>query len=956
MNAPPCCVRIALSLLLAAVALAPRGARADAPPAEPLHVQIDRLIESAGGPFATLASDEEFFRRASLDLTGLPPTADDVRAFTSDADPAKRVKAIDMLLASPQHVRHLATLLDILLMERRGAAAVSADEWQQYLVASVRANKPFNVLAKELLSADGSDPATRPAARFFLDRAVEPNLLTRDIGRIFFGRDMQCAQCHDHPQIDDYKQADYQGLLAFVQASSAFTAPAPDGKLYVAERPGTEVAFESVFIEGDQHTTGPRVPGAAEIIEPTFAPGEEFTVAPAEGVRGIPKFSRRAALAEAATNGSNRWFNDNAANRLWTFVMGRGLVEPPDLHHSANPPANPDLLRLLSDELARSGFDMRAFLRELVLTKTYQRSIDLPLELSPGEVAARAEQLAARKLQLDATIAASSAAHDAAIDAWKQAVAAAAPIRTEATAARTAAAESLKARDAAIAAFNKAKADLAAKQDVSAAVAQAATASQAAAGKLPQDTEFVAATQKINERNTQLAAEVATLAQTVETQQAALIQSEVQLVLGRKALEGKWAASAPLIATIHDADLAAANARQKLTDEYTLLASVEKASESTAHIAELLKLRETATAAGSALAAAETQLAAATKAVEEYATVIAQADGTLAAAKQRLVEASQQRLAAEQEAAKRQSIAESLAGAVASASSASGLLPEDTALAETVGTLQAKAQEAGTRSTEATAAIANFQAAEQQATTAVAAAEQARQAAGEEQQSRLQAAAQSEQSLAAATAALETARTTVASAETAIVEERIAAFAAAPFKPLTAEQLCFAVLRVTGHYANHWKAEEAALTQSAPLPADATPEQIAARQFEIEQKVYDKLKGNIPAFATIYAAGAGQPQGDFFATADQALFTANGGTVLSWLALGGGNLSERMNNQADPQALAADLYLTVLSRSPGEAEVAATTAYLAARPQEKSACVQELIWALLTSAEFRFNH
>jgi hypothetical protein len=189
-----------------------------------------------------------------------------------------------------------------------------------------------------------------------------------------------------------------------------------------------------------------------------------------------------------------------------------------------------------------------------------------------------------------------------------------------------------------------------------------------------------------------------------------------------------------------------------------------------------------------------------------------------------------------------------------------------------------------------------------------------------------------------------------------VVEDRVRTFHAAALKPLSPEQICFSILRVTGQFDNNWKAEEAALTAAAPLPAEATAEQIAARRIEIEQKVFDKLKGNIPVFTSMYAAGGGQPQGDFFATADQALFTANGGTILSWLAPGGGNLAERMNAQTDPKLVSDDLYITVLGRRPTDAEIAETAAYLAARPQEKPACVQELMWALITSAEFRFNH
>ncbi|MEJ7594902.1 MAG: hypothetical protein WKF77_25530 [Planctomycetaceae bacterium] len=65
---------------------------------------------------------------------------------------------------------------------------------------------------REILVADGEDPNQRPAARFTLDGASEPNLLPHDISRIFFGRDMQCAQCHDHPIVADYLQSDFQVL------------------------------------------------------------------------------------------------------------------------------------------------------------------------------------------------------------------------------------------------------------------------------------------------------------------------------------------------------------------------------------------------------------------------------------------------------------------------------------------------------------------------------------------------------------------------------------------------------------------------------------------------------------------------------------------------------------------------------------------------------------------------
>ena len=202
---------------------------------------------------------------------------------------------------------------------------------------SVRENKPWNVLAREILQADGDDPAQRPAARFALDRGSDPNVLTRDIGRIFFGRDMQCAQCHDHPLVSDYLQSDYHGLLAFVAPSYPLVRKEGDKQMTVqAEKVGSDVTFQSVFV-GKPRRTGPRVPDGVVIDEPFLLPGEEYQVAPADNVKSVPKFSRRAKLAELATNGSNDAFNRNIANRLWAHMFGRGLVHPLDLQHPDNP-------------------------------------------------------------------------------------------------------------------------------------------------------------------------------------------------------------------------------------------------------------------------------------------------------------------------------------------------------------------------------------------------------------------------------------------------------------------------------------------------------------------------------------------------------------------------------------------------------------------------------------------
>jgi len=257
-------------------------------------------------------------------------------------------------------------------MERRPAANVRAEEWEQFLMDAFVEDRPLDEVVREILSADGSDPKHRGPARFYLDRGGEPNLLTRDVGRMFLGRDMQCAQCHDHILYDEYKQADYFGLFAFFNRTYLVQDAA--GVAMLGEKADGDVTFKSVFNKKVIHATGPRILSCGPVPEPAVAKGEEYWAAPGDKVRAIPKYSRRAQLAGALASRDVPEFNRNLANRLWSVMMGRGIVHPLDLHTAENPATHPELLAMLADELAAMDFDSRAFIRELALTRTYARS------------------------------------------------------------------------------------------------------------------------------------------------------------------------------------------------------------------------------------------------------------------------------------------------------------------------------------------------------------------------------------------------------------------------------------------------------------------------------------------------------------------------------------------------------------------------------------------------------
>lgn len=344
---------------------------------EPLHARIDQLIAAkADGPLAAMASDEEFLSRVYLDFAGRIPSVSETRAFLADSEPEKREKLIDKLQASDEFPRRMTELFTVMLIERLG----DHEEWTRFLRESFRANKPWDQMAREIIYPNAEDESQRGAAFFFSKRLenygqnpVDYPGLVRDVGRLFLGVDVQCAQCHDHLFVSDYKQEDYQGLFAFVGHATLRN----DVKFpAVAEKLVTEkVAFKSVFVQVEK-MTGPRLPHGTEIEIPTLAKGEEYAIPPDRKNKfpGVPTFSPLKILSEQLPRADNKLFPRNMANRLWWVLMGRGLVHPLDLHHKDNSPSHPALLDLVAGEFVAQHFDMKWLLREIALSATYQRS------------------------------------------------------------------------------------------------------------------------------------------------------------------------------------------------------------------------------------------------------------------------------------------------------------------------------------------------------------------------------------------------------------------------------------------------------------------------------------------------------------------------------------------------------------------------------------------------------
>jgi len=352
--------------------------------APPLEEVIDRKIEQRAGRTLRPATDEyEFLRRVYLDLAGRIPTLAEIEQFVGDSRSDKRRRLIRRLLQSPWWAQRMSEAINVMLIERRG----EDPRWMAYLRRSFLQNKPWDRLVREVLSGSPGPEGDLDGVEFFyvvrLKRygQVPPDQdgLTRDVGRFFLGRDLECANCHDHPFVDDYKQLDYRGLHAFTVNTFLHRQ---GNKWVVAERVmNAPLEFASVF-DKVPHTTGPRLPGGKAFPVPKFDKGQEYLEPPDRKKRtpGVPRFSPRKLLAENLPVAGNRPFVLNSANRFWFLMLGRGLVHPLDYFHADNPPSHPELLDELGRTLVQEQFDLRRYLAHLAASRTYQQPGTWPKE------------------------------------------------------------------------------------------------------------------------------------------------------------------------------------------------------------------------------------------------------------------------------------------------------------------------------------------------------------------------------------------------------------------------------------------------------------------------------------------------------------------------------------------------------------------------------------------------
>lgn len=317
---------------------------------------VDELVHAKwqvlGLPPAELCSEQEFFRRVYLDVTGTLPKAAEVRAYLADPDPRKRSQLIDRLLASEEFADYWAMKwCDLFRVKSEFPNTLwpnAVQAYHRWVRMSIAGNKPYDQFVRELLTATGSNFRVPPANFYRAFQKKDPQSVAEVTALTFMGLRLGCARCHGHPT-ENWSWDDNLGLAAFF-AQLKYKAT-------------MEWKEEIVYLGLKQTMRHPRT---GELVKPKFLGGQVLEL---EGEQDA-----RAKFAEWLTSPQNPWFARNIANRTWFWLLGRGIVHEPDDLRPTNPPENPQLLEYLAQELVSHKYDLKHIYRLILNSRVYQLS------------------------------------------------------------------------------------------------------------------------------------------------------------------------------------------------------------------------------------------------------------------------------------------------------------------------------------------------------------------------------------------------------------------------------------------------------------------------------------------------------------------------------------------------------------------------------------------------------
>ena len=331
---------------------------------------IDRFVASKWDRMkiqpSTVCTDADFLRRVTLDLTGMPPTSEAVRAFLADPaeSKAKRERVIDELVASEAFVDHWTNKWsDLLQVNSKFLGKEGAGKFKDWIRNSIATNKPYDKFVHEILTATGSNRENPAASYYKIVRTPEEAI--ENSTHLFLAVRFNCNKCHDHPFERWTQDQYYEAAAYFAQVGLKKDEASGNATIGGSAVEGAKPLWEEVFDTGSGDVKHQKT---QQVIPPKF---------PFQCKSEVPEgSSRRVQFAAWVTSRDNPYFAKSFVNRMWGYLLGKGLIEPIDDIRAGNPPSIPELLEYLEKDFIDHSYDVRHLVRNICRSDVYQLSID----------------------------------------------------------------------------------------------------------------------------------------------------------------------------------------------------------------------------------------------------------------------------------------------------------------------------------------------------------------------------------------------------------------------------------------------------------------------------------------------------------------------------------------------------------------------------------------------------
>lgn len=354
---------------------------------EAIDYYVSTKLKSEGIEPASSISESLFLRRLSLDLTGRIPTEQEHTDYLALPEETRRSEAIDRLINSADFAFHQANEIDLMLLAR----IRKDNDWRKFLLKAAQENLGWDDLFRQVMTPEVEHPESLGPAAFLRERVRELDDLTNDTAVLFFGVNISCAKCHDHPLVADWEQDHYYGMASFFkrtyQTKSRMLAEDFQGRVKFTNILGEEKQASFMFLSN------------TSIEEPEKELNDESKKTLEEAIKNAKKdekanapnveFSPRAEFVRLALADEDRdFFARNIVNRVWARLLGRGLVMPLDQLHSDNPASHPELFDWLVQDLKSHDYDLKRLISGIVNSEVYARSCrwDSSSEMPPPDM------------------------------------------------------------------------------------------------------------------------------------------------------------------------------------------------------------------------------------------------------------------------------------------------------------------------------------------------------------------------------------------------------------------------------------------------------------------------------------------------------------------------------------------------------------------------------------------